>query len=239
MSFVKTLSDLAMHRGRSDTFASFCRLAACSLSVMTREPQYLEEAKRWKPDELKIFAEALAQLVMEMNNQPFADLLGPAWMDEAFGKRRAGEFYTPQDISDLMAQMTLGNPKEMFKGRAYVTFCEPACGSGTMILSAAKVLGFYRSRSLFTAIDISPIACDMTFINCTLWGIPCRILHGNALSNEYWAEYRTMFWPRDPDFVQGTPPPVPLREQLRRQLRGKGIDWKKINAIKKHYSKTA
>jgi hypothetical protein len=56
-----------------------------------------------------------------------------------------------------MAQMPLYNPKEMLKGCAYVIFCEPVCGSGTMILSTVKVLGFYRSRSLFTAIDINAI----------------------------------------------------------------------------------
>jgi hypothetical protein len=29
----------------------------------------------------------------------------------------------------------------------------------------------------------------MAFINTSLWGIPARIIHGNTLSNEYWAAW--------------------------------------------------
>jgi hypothetical protein len=36
------------------------------------------------------------------------------------------------------------------------------------------------------AIDISAVACDLCFINTTLWGIPTVVIHGNALSCEQW-----------------------------------------------------
>jgi hypothetical protein len=37
--------------------------------------------------------------------------------------------------------------------------------------------------------DINPVACDMTFINTTLWGIPCTVIHGNTLSLQTWAQW--------------------------------------------------
>ncbi len=46
-----------------------------------------------------------------------------------------------------------------------------------------------RRRLRVTAIDISRTACDMAFINTTLWGIPTRIIHGNTLSMECWAAW--------------------------------------------------
>jgi hypothetical protein len=46
-----------------------------------------------------------------------------------------------------------------------------------------------RRRLRVTAIDINRTACDMAFINTTLWGIPTRVIHGNTLSMEYWTAW--------------------------------------------------
>lgn len=219
-------------------------MAACSLAAQTREEQYLEEAKRWKREDLELFSQALGELVVEMEKKPFTDLLGVAWMDEdTWGKRHNGEYYTPQPVADLLVRMTLTGIEELFEKQAIVTLCEPACGSGTMILAAAHMLQPYLRRTRFTAIDLSAVACDMVFINTTLWGIPCRILHGNALSMRYHHEYRNFFWPRDPDFVQGAEPPVPIREQMLRNIIDRGqspkVDWKRLEALKAKYAKAA
>ena len=59
-----------------------------------------------------------------------------------------------------------------------------------MILSIGEAcVPEVRRRLRVTAIDINRTACDMTFINTTLWGIPTRVLNGNTLSNEYWAAW--------------------------------------------------
>lgn len=47
--------------------------------------------------------------------------------------KKAGEFYTPAKISELLAK--LANPKKGDK------ICDPACGSGGLLISAAKVVG--------------------------------------------------------------------------------------------------
>ncbi len=46
-----------------------------------------------------------------------------------------------------------------------------------------------RSRLRVTAVDVNRTACDMAFINTTLWGIPTRVIHGNSLSLEFWAAW--------------------------------------------------
>jgi hypothetical protein len=33
----------------------------------------------------------------------------------------------------------------------------------------------------------------MTFINTTLWGIPCTVVHGNTITLEHFAVYPNMF----------------------------------------------
>jgi hypothetical protein len=88
-----------------------------------------------------------------------------------------------------MARMTLGDMASL-PTEGNITICEPACGSGAMILSLGEVCSpEVRRRLRVTAIDINRTACDMAFINTTLWGIPTKIIHGNSLSHEYWAAW--------------------------------------------------
>jgi methylase of polypeptide subunit release factors len=71
-----------------------------------------------------------------------------------------------------------------------------------------------------TAIDINRTACDMAFINTTLWGIPTRILHGNSLSNEYWAAWSNIHYiapwlpyalrNQTPEAMEQGQPPTPV-----------------------------
>jgi hypothetical protein len=174
-------------------FDAFCRFAACALACETREAEYLEEAKRWSKPELELFSNAFAVLVVEMETRPFEDLLGPFYMEFALSKSgasRGGEFHTPQAICQLMAQMTAA--PDSFPADGPITVCEPCCGSGAMILALAQsVTPEIRRRLRVTAIDINATACHMTFINTTLWGVPCRVIHGNALwlDRECWGAW--------------------------------------------------
>lgn len=133
----------------------------------------------------------------EMEIHPFEDLIGGYYMESALsqkGQQWNGEFHTPKNICDMMAQMLMGDT-ESWPAEGPILICEPACGAGAMILSVAEACPpEIRRRLRVTAIDISRTACDMAFINTTLWGIPTRVMHGNALSNEYWAAWSNIHY---------------------------------------------
>lgn len=64
-----------------------------------------------------------------------------------------------------------------------------------MILSVGQACSpEVRRRLRVTAIDINRTTCDMAFINTTLWGIPTRVIHGNSLSNDYWAAWSNIHY---------------------------------------------
>ncbi len=195
--FRKILRSLSHRHDTRNVFDAFVRLAACALAAQTREAEYLEEAKRWDRTELGLFAETLAALVAEMELHPFEDLIGECYMEFALsqkGQQWHGEFHTPKPICDLMARMTLGE-MESLPAEGPITICEPACGAGAMILSLGEACSpEVRRRLRVTAVDISRTACDMAFINTTLWGIPARIIHGNSLTNEYWAAWSNIHY---------------------------------------------
>src|SRR4051812_13419618 len=110
--FRKILVRLSHRHNIRHVFDSFTRFAACALAAQTREPEYLEEAKRWERADLDLFAEALAALVVEMESKPFEDVLGGFYMESALsskGQQWSGEFHTPKPICDLMARLTVGD----------------------------------------------------------------------------------------------------------------------------------
>lgn len=195
--FRKILERLSHHRSTREVFDAFTRFAACALAMQTREAEYLEEAKRWGQNELGLFAEALGALVIEMESRPFEDLIGGYYMEFAIsskGQQWNGEFHTPKTICDLMARITLGD-MESLPTEGPITICEPACGAGAMILSLAEACSpEVRRRLRVTAIDINRTACDMTFINTTLWGIPTQVIHGNSLSMDCWAAWSNIHY---------------------------------------------
>lgn len=195
--FRKVLGSLAYSRQIYDVFAAFCRLAACALACETREPEYLEEAKRWKREDLEKFSMALAGLVVEMQEHPFEDLLAAYYMEFAVSsssQKWHGEFHTPKPICEMMARMTMGEIWNE-KPEGTINCLEPACGAGAMILAVAEhTPPEHRRRLRFTAIDIKETVCDMCFINTTLWCVPCRIYHGNTLSMEMWKVWTNLHW---------------------------------------------
>ena len=99
-----------------------------------------------------------------------------------------------------------------------------------MILSLAEACPpEVRRRLRVTAIDINRTACDMAFINTTLWGIPTRIIHGNTLSQEFWAAWSNIHYiapwlpyamrPQAPEAQdQGQPPKPAEVERIKTSL---------------------
>jgi type I restriction-modification system DNA methylase subunit len=197
--FRKVLDEIVRRSGHyhRQVFDAFVSLAACALALKTREPEYMAEAKRWKREELDLFAAALAALVNECEaGEPFTDLLGTHYMEWALSKSTAqhnGEFHTPQAVCELMARMVVDETSLPADGP--ITVCEPCSGAGAQILALGKRVSHETRRRLrVTAIDLNKTACDMTFINTTLWGIPCCVVHGNALTLETHAQWQNIHW---------------------------------------------
>lgn len=195
--FRKILDRISHRHDTRRVFDAFTRFAACALAAQTREAEYLEEAKRWEKPDLDLFAEALGALVLEMESRPFEDVLGRYYMEFALstkGQQWNGEFHTPKAICDLMAQMIFADA-ESLPAQGPVTVCDPACGAGAMILSFGQLCPpEIRRRLRVTAIDVSHTACDMAFVNTSLWGIPTRVIHGNSLSLECWAAWSNIHY---------------------------------------------
>lgn len=173
-------------------------MAACALAVGFREEEYHEVAKGYSAEELKEVSRAFALLINEMECAPFTDILGPFYIDCAShsSKQARGEFYTPPEISKLMARMVF-DVDAARAGMKPITVNEPACGSGGMVLAVAEMFAPDAVDLLrVTAQDINPVAADMAYINLTLWGVPARILLGNTIGMTINKEWKNIHWKR-------------------------------------------
>lgn len=195
---VKLLHEIGQHSRRPrEVFESFVLLAACACAAGQREEEYIAEIGRWGVWEQKQFPECFALLVEAMDAEPFRDFLGPVHMElgSKSSQQWGGEFYTPREVNRMMSRVCLGNI-EIPHDRP-LTFCEPACGSGGMVLSTAEVFveqGFSPLNMRATCVDVSRVAVNMCYVNLTLCGIPAEVIHGNTISLECWGGWRTIFW---------------------------------------------
>lgn len=206
--YLKPLETLSARRGSISTiFADFVRLTACCLAprltvddrnISTREAEYMEVIARYDQREALLISEAFAIFIEEAEKRPHHDILGTAWLDSTSksSKQVRGEFYTPPELCEMIGMMVSDAPERIAAGRPF-TIEEPACGAGGMILAFAKQFApdhWHLPR--FTAIDINPVACDMTFINTTIWSIPCEIYQGNALGMKFSNRWTNLHWHR-------------------------------------------
>lgn len=79
--------------------------------------------------------------------------------------KSGGEFFTPQEVSELLARITLVGKEEVNK------VYDPACGSGSLLLQYAKVLGKDKVRQGFYGQEINLTTYNLCRINMFLHDI--------------------------------------------------------------------
>ena len=79
--------------------------------------------------------------------------------------KSGGEFFTPQEVSELIARITLVGKKQVNK------VYDPACGSGSLLLKFAKVLGKENVRQGFYGQEINITTYNLCRINMFLHDI--------------------------------------------------------------------
>ena len=100
--------------------------------------------------------------------------------------KSGGEFFTPQEVSELLARITVVGKTEVNK------VYDPACGSGALLLKFAKVLGKDNVRQGFYGQEVNITTHNLCRINMFLHDINYEkfdIAHGDTLTDPaHWDE---------------------------------------------------
>jgi type I restriction enzyme M protein len=111
------------------------------------------------------------------------DLFGDAYeylmqMYASTAGKSGGEFYTPQEVSELLARIAVSGKTGVNK------VYDPACGSGSLLLKFAKVLGSENVRQGFFGQEINLTTYNLCRINMFLHDVNYEkfdIAHGDTL----------------------------------------------------------
>ena len=233
--FIKAFDRLAHHRERHDVLADFLEMAVCAIRKTTvplgpaadaLEGQYMAVVKRNRPEDVRAMPQLLGITALAVQ-EGGCDFLGQVVGDLELLNEHMGQFFTPYDVSRMMAEMTLADAGELIRANGFITVAEPASGAGGMIIAAADVIakqGFDVARQLYVdATDISPMCFKMTYLQAALRGIPATIRRGNTLSLEtfdqavtpaflpFYLTHREAFdaWCQGPQHTN-TPEPQPI-----------------------------
>ncbi len=198
--------------GRHEFLADVIQCGAIAISNQfcfakkTRDDREEEYKRIMKKYDLKmqnliigVFSEIFLLLTQQINpHVGFSDYLGELYMKSETSNSKAGQFFTPYNISKLCASVSLNETqiKEAIKHDEILPLNEPACGSGGMIMAAVDELyNKYHlniSRNLFVECsDIDSRCVHMAYLQLGLAGIPAVIYQRDTLSMKTWQRWDT------------------------------------------------
>ena len=129
--------------------------------------------------------DAIGDLPLGNFNDNTIDLFGDAYeylmqMYASQAGKSGGEYYTPQEVSELLARITVLGKTSVNK------VYDPAAGSGSLLLKFAKVLGKENVRQGFYGQEINLTTYNLARINMFLHDInfeQFHIAHGDTLTD--------------------------------------------------------
>jgi type I restriction enzyme M protein len=129
--------------------------------------------------------DAIGDLPLGSFSDHTIDLFGDAYdylmqMYASTAGKSGGEFYTPQEVSELLARIAVSGKTKVNK------VYDPACGSGSLLLKFAKVLGQNKIRQGFFGQEINLTTYNLCRINMFLHDVNYEkfdIAHGDTLTD--------------------------------------------------------
>lgn len=198
-TFVADLTEIDHSKHVDEIFRDFCAMAHHAIAKTTcpdperreaLEADYMAIVGRYPGKDLKPMGRLLGRASLALG-QGGCDFLGLVAAEIGMLDARMGQFFTPYDISRMIAEITFHDAGRIIAEKGYVTVSEPAAGAAGMLIAVADVLeakGHDISRRLWVdAVELSRSTAHMAFIQMSLRGIPGVVRHGNSLSLEVWS----------------------------------------------------
>lgn len=155
-----------------------------------REERYLSIIKKYSKKEQMMFPEMLALLVMHYEEYGFCDLLGEIYMLLEIGRKNKGQFFTPYDVSLMMANITLEKKmlSKTVKEKGFASINDSACGAGSTLIACVDLCQNklfkkhnWQNHIYCVGQDIDEITAFMCYIQLSLLGIPGYVCIGDTL----------------------------------------------------------
>ncbi|MEM6768441.1 MAG: N-6 DNA methylase [Bacteroidota bacterium] len=198
----KALESWCLHRSRTTAFDDVLKMILASLaprilqegrSVSIYEDQYMEVVNRYPAEHVRKYAPAVLGELMNAfklgvtASGGWCDPLG-RWMEENVGssrdKQAMGQFFTPESLCDLMAQMTVDSREPV-----ELSVCDPSCGTARNLMAFDRAC-HPASFNWYVGVDIDWTVVAISAINFYFHSMRGVLIHGNSLSLKEYAGFR-------------------------------------------------
>lgn len=155
------------------------------------EKRYSEIMARYNLDQRLLISKIFAEITNMLEENPFRDLLGDLYMRLNFGSDSLGQFFTPYNVSKLMANVNI--PDEVIKAdiekHGYIVVNEPTVGGGANIVAFCERLYLadinYQKHLIIICQELSRSTALMCYVVLSLLGCNAVIKVGDTLANPY------------------------------------------------------
>lgn len=158
--------------------------------------KYFELSEKYKDKDCSVIRviKLISSLLLRFKTH-FYDYLGELYMKiiERFSKPSKGQYFTPYNVSKLMAHITFDIPANI-KDKP-ITINDPCCGSGGMCIAFIDLLDKrninYLQHYIIYANDIDITCAYMTYIQLSMAGAAAIIQHKDTITQETYLTMRT------------------------------------------------
>ena len=137
-SFTKLYNSLSIYYGSFNVFEDFVKMCAISIynsfaKNKEMEQEYLKTINSYKKEHQLIFPKMFNELIMIYEETgEIMDILGPFYEKSNLNSKYLEQFFTPNHISDFIAEITVEDEnllKKKIEERGFIGMYEPACRS--------------------------------------------------------------------------------------------------------------
>ncbi len=130
------------HMHPYDLYREWLEGISAFLDAYPEPEQFQTKMARYNAEQGAEFGHLLVMYSQCVEEHPFRDILGELFMRLDINSVRAGQFFTPGPIAEMIARMNFEPDafKRLAEEKGEVTVCDPAVGSGVMLLAFANVV---------------------------------------------------------------------------------------------------
>jgi len=130
------------HMHSYDLFRKWLQAVWAFLNAVSASTTFRETLDAYSYREGSELGRLFNLYVCAVEKMPFRDILGELFMRLDVNSAKSGQYFTPWPIAEMMARMQFS--REDFEAKVAekgeVTVCDPAVGSGVMLLAFASVV---------------------------------------------------------------------------------------------------
>lgn len=199
-TFAKKLLSLSQRYHTWEVWSDFIVMFAIALSngfdksnYDEREAMYMKIINKYTEAERMVFPELVAEVAIALTEEPEQDFLGNVYMELELGNHWIGQFFTPYNVCELMAEISTGTVVEQIQRNGYVTLNDCACGAGATLIAGVHSIKHALERNnsplcwqnhvLITAQDIDFTTGLMCYIQLSLLGCAGYVKIGNTITD--------------------------------------------------------